>query len=76
MKLVKISGIIVLGLMVSACSSKPLNYGDYREKIMLCESMNMTVHVVNGIENNVPYVREVACVDRYGATWNTHRMND
>lgn len=43
---------------------------------MLCEWMNMTVHVVNGIHNNVPCVREVVCIDRYGTTWNTYRMND
>lgn len=64
-----------LVVMLSACSSTP-NYGEYREKIMLCESMNMTVHVVNGIRNNVPYVREVVCFDRYGATWNMNDMND
>lgn len=68
--------VFLISLFLIGCSNKPLNYGDYREKIMLCESMNMTVHVVNGIENNIPYVREVVCNDRYGATWNTYRMND
>jgi len=68
--------VALMCVLLVGCSNKPLNYGEYREKIMLCESMNMTVHVVNGIQDNVPYVREVVCNDRYGATWNTYRMND
>lgn len=67
-------GIVMLGLL-SGCASE-LNYGDYRGKVMLCESMNMTVHVVNGIKNNVPYVKEVVCYDKHGATWDTGKMGD
>lgn len=72
MKMFIVSLLVVL---VSGCSSTP-NYGQYREKVMLCESMNMTVHVVNGIKNNIPYVKEVVCYDKYGASWNAERMND
>lgn len=76
MKSVKMVVLALALVVIAGCSSNPPNYGEYREKIMLCESMNMTVHVVNGIRDNVPYVRDVVCYDKHGATWNTERMND
>lgn len=68
--------VVATMLTLTGCGNKDLNYGNYQGKVMQCESMNMTVHVVNGFKNNLPYVKEVICYDKYGATWDTSKMSE
>lgn len=74
MKLLPIITIVLVSVVMSGCSSNSVKFDKYQEKIMMCEQMGMRVHVVNGIRNSVPYVREVVCYDRHGASWNTSNM--
>ncbi len=70
----KILVVVLAAMLVSGCGAKRVSFDEYQSKIMMCEHLGMRVHVVNTISGGVPEVKEVACYDKYGASWNTEQM--
>lgn len=77
----RLTKYITIGMfaLLTGCSSIPsgtMAFGEYQEKIMMCEQMGMRVHVVNTIIRGVPYVKSVVCYDRHGASWNASQLRN
>lgn len=76
-KTISMTTAIASSLIISGCSINPgLDYSEYNQKIVLCKQLNMNVRVVQGVKNNIPYVKEVICKDENGGSWNAEQLSD